>query len=79
MAEGGAAMPNLFMPWQEFFEEIQKQPRQKEWLHSALFNDHGALVNPSRTKEKRSVSPVFRVRRDFESLTDLRFANATRS
>ena len=32
-------MPNLLMPWNEFFDEIEKQTDQEEWLHTALFND----------------------------------------
>jgi hypothetical protein len=76
-------MPTVFMPWQEFFDEIEKQPAQKEWLRSALFNDRGALVNdipaPAPIKQNRSVSPLFKLRRDIESLTDLRGANATGS
>jgi hypothetical protein len=67
-------MPNLFMPWGEFFDEIQKQSSQEEWLHTALFNDRGALVTPAPKKQNRSVSPLFRVRRDLESFSDLRGA-----
>jgi hypothetical protein len=75
--QGGVAMPTLFMPWREFFDEIEKQPRQQEWLWSALFNDRGALVKPAPRKQARPVSRVFRIRRDLESFTDLRGTSAT--
>lgn len=67
-------MPNLFVPWKAFFEEIAKQPDHEEWLHSALFNDRGALVSPAPRKQIRSVAPKFRVRRDLEAFSDLRVA-----
>jgi len=73
-------MPSLFVPWHEFFDELEKQPGRKEWLSTGLFNDRGVLIDeippPIPKKQKRSVSPRFRVRRDLESFTDLRRANA---
>jgi hypothetical protein len=75
-------MPTLFMPWHEFFDEIEKQTGEKEWLRSALFNDRGALVDaspaPTSDKPRRSVPPLFRLRRDIEC-TDLRGTQCNRN
>jgi len=74
-------MPTFFMPWHKVFYEIRRQPGQKEWLRSALFNDRGALVDeipavPPK-KQNPSASPVLRLRRETESFNDLRGTHAT--
>ena len=63
-------MPTVFVPWRQFFEEAEKQSTEPQWLSSALFSDHGALIDglASRTPKK----PVFRLRREAQSVSDLR-------
>jgi hypothetical protein len=69
-------MPNVFVPWRQFFEEAGKQSTGPEWFSSALFNDHGALIDEPRRRV--FTKPVFRLRREAESISDLREVFSTR-
>jgi hypothetical protein len=69
-------MRNVLVPWRQFFEDAGKQSIEPEWLSSALFNDHGALIEDlARTGPKK---PMLRLRRDAESISDLREVFSTR-
>jgi hypothetical protein len=63
-------MPNVFVPWRQFFKQAEKQSIQPEWLASALFNDHGALFDEPAPRAPKK--PAFRLRREAESISDLR-------
>jgi hypothetical protein len=80
-------MPKSFIPWRLFFEKLEQQPKQQQWLRRGLFDDRGVVlpaearmpreVHPDAGKKPtRSVAPLLRIKRDREFFTDLRGSNA---
>jgi hypothetical protein len=69
-------MRTVFVPWRQFFEQTKKQSTDSQWLSSALFNDHGALIDELTRRAPKK--PVLRLRRDAEAVSDLREVFSTR-
>ena len=72
-------MRTPYMPWHQFFEELKKLPPEQPFT-LGLSGESSVAANETRApapKEIRSVPPRFRIRKDPESLNDLRAHNAT--